>query len=156
MIRRPPRSTLFPYTTLFRSLHGRGRREVQGDVGTVLLGVPPVVLAPGVVDGRLVLPAAGGEGEGALPHNVNGVEAQVSGRALGLPVSRAAQLALQAARDGHARRRRRVRGQEGNGARPGQGQGHEEADDPRGGRGTVETLHGSSPSARRTGGTDGS
>src|SRR5258708_21493141 len=26
MIRRPPRSTLFPYTTLFRSLHRRGRR----------------------------------------------------------------------------------------------------------------------------------
>src|SRR3712207_862805 len=25
MIRRPPRSTLFPYTTLFRSGHGRGR-----------------------------------------------------------------------------------------------------------------------------------
>src|SRR5438874_8203422 len=24
MIRRPPRSTLFPYTTLFRSGHGRG------------------------------------------------------------------------------------------------------------------------------------
>src|SRR2546427_3946703 len=24
MIRRPPRSTLFPYTTLFRSLHGEG------------------------------------------------------------------------------------------------------------------------------------
>src|SRR2546426_7202708 len=24
MIRRPPRSTLFPYTTLFRSLHPRG------------------------------------------------------------------------------------------------------------------------------------
>src|SRR6202171_6783435 len=31
MIRRPPRSTLFPYTTLFRSRrrHGRGRRRVQ-------------------------------------------------------------------------------------------------------------------------------
>src|SRR5438132_9882804 len=27
MIRRPPRSTLFPYTTLFRSLPGRGRRR---------------------------------------------------------------------------------------------------------------------------------
>src|SRR3712207_8879517 len=27
MIRRPPRSTLFPYTTLFRSLHGVGRRH---------------------------------------------------------------------------------------------------------------------------------
>src|SRR5256885_6271125 len=26
MIRRPPRSTLFPYTTLFRSLHGSLRR----------------------------------------------------------------------------------------------------------------------------------
>src|SRR3712207_7283777 len=26
MIRRPPRSTLFPYTTLFRSSHGAGRR----------------------------------------------------------------------------------------------------------------------------------
>src|SRR2546430_13667264 len=31
MIRRPPRSTLFPYTTLFRSRRGRGRvpRELQ-------------------------------------------------------------------------------------------------------------------------------
>src|SRR2546430_8857904 len=27
MIRRPPRSTLFPYTTLFRSLADRGRRR---------------------------------------------------------------------------------------------------------------------------------
>src|SRR5256885_6293636 len=27
MIRRPPRSTLFPYTTLFRSLLGRRRRR---------------------------------------------------------------------------------------------------------------------------------
>src|SRR2546421_8085149 len=29
MIRRPPRSTLFPYTTLFRSATERGRRCVQ-------------------------------------------------------------------------------------------------------------------------------
>src|SRR3712207_8975965 len=28
MIRRPPRSTLFPYTTLFRSLNGRGGVEL--------------------------------------------------------------------------------------------------------------------------------
>src|SRR3712207_8224630 len=27
MIRRPPRSTLFPYTTLFRSAHGTGDQE---------------------------------------------------------------------------------------------------------------------------------
>src|SRR2546430_13411766 len=37
MIRRPPRSTLFPYTTLFRSTvpaarpHGRGGGESEGD-----------------------------------------------------------------------------------------------------------------------------
>src|SRR5438309_7565500 len=30
MIRRPPRSTLFPYTTLFRSHRGSGRRERPG------------------------------------------------------------------------------------------------------------------------------
>src|SRR5256885_6196397 len=40
MIRRPPRSTLFPYTTLFRSLHSKGRRaneeEVQNRAARVL------------------------------------------------------------------------------------------------------------------------
>src|SRR2546430_8112850 len=36
MIRRPPRSTLFPYTTLFRSTDVReGPRETQGDLGAV-------------------------------------------------------------------------------------------------------------------------
>src|SRR5256885_12622420 len=30
MIRRPPRSTLFPYTTLFRSRSDRGRRASPG------------------------------------------------------------------------------------------------------------------------------
>src|SRR2546426_10723159 len=29
MIRRPPRSTLFPYTTLFRSLAGRAKHDVD-------------------------------------------------------------------------------------------------------------------------------
>src|SRR3712207_8836012 len=34
MIRRPPRSTLFPYTTLFRSRHPVGRLEcLQTEVG---------------------------------------------------------------------------------------------------------------------------
>src|SRR2546430_6018192 len=31
MIRRPPRSTLFPYTTLFRSLHVADRQKVVGE-----------------------------------------------------------------------------------------------------------------------------
>src|SRR3712207_8599293 len=32
MIRRPPRSTLFPYTTLFRSQRQADRADVRGDV----------------------------------------------------------------------------------------------------------------------------
>src|SRR5256885_11413630 len=32
MIRRPPRSTLFPYTTLFRSLGGPGRAAPDGQL----------------------------------------------------------------------------------------------------------------------------
>src|SRR3712207_8203751 len=54
MIRRPPRSTLFPYTTLFRSGRGTHRGEVQG--------IPPTgrrVEMPGsvfyrIVDGKIV------------------------------------------------------------------------------------------------------
>src|SRR3712207_9523294 len=42
MIRRPPRSTLFPYTTLFRSEHGAGHvqraEEVDLDLRPELLG----------------------------------------------------------------------------------------------------------------------
>src|SRR5256885_11885640 len=43
MIRRPPRSTLFPYTTLFRSVYVDGERWVSTDTSTALL----VQLAPG-------------------------------------------------------------------------------------------------------------
>src|SRR3712207_7630249 len=50
MIRRPPRSTLFPYTTLFRS---------QADVGVQLGVLRPqfLDLANGVNDGGVVAPA---------------------------------------------------------------------------------------------------
>src|SRR2546430_12683743 len=58
MIRRPPRSTLFPYTTLFRSLqfrflvvHGHGRRRGD-DVGVG-------VAADGAHHGGKVHPGAG-------------------------------------------------------------------------------------------------
>jgi len=37
MIRRPPRSTLFPYTTLFRSL---SQWDVEPQVGRVVNGFP--------------------------------------------------------------------------------------------------------------------
>src|SRR5260370_26014344 len=36
MIRRPPRSTLFPYTTLFRSLHGRSRENRSPRFSTLM------------------------------------------------------------------------------------------------------------------------
>src|SRR3989442_7771739 len=39
MIRRPPRSTLFPYTTLFRSPAGDRRRERHADRGGLHAGV---------------------------------------------------------------------------------------------------------------------
>src|SRR2546427_3154997 len=47
MIRRPPRSTLFPYTTLFRSLagkeYGSGSSRDWAAKGTLLLGVRAVL-----------------------------------------------------------------------------------------------------------------
>src|SRR3712207_7317852 len=53
MIRRPPRSTLFPYTTLFRSPH---LREL-----------------------RLGRPGAGGDGRGDAPRGQGGGQAAVRG-----------------------------------------------------------------------------
>src|SRR2546422_4045499 len=37
MIRRPPRSTLFPYTTLFRSISGTPLLEVETSGGEILI-----------------------------------------------------------------------------------------------------------------------
>src|SRR5258708_19795074 len=46
MIRRPPRSTLFPYTTLLRSLDGRKRED--DDVGLLAAGEALLQRANGV------------------------------------------------------------------------------------------------------------
>src|SRR5947199_8089520 len=40
MIRRPPRSTLFPYTTLFRSQRANTRANFSGGLPTSLLSSP--------------------------------------------------------------------------------------------------------------------
>src|SRR3712207_7991714 len=46
MIRRPPRSTLFPYTTLFRSVAGADEVGGGDHAGEgVVVGEPPVVVA---------------------------------------------------------------------------------------------------------------
>src|SRR5256885_6602957 len=62
MIRRPPRSTLFPYTTLFRSLLERLLGAVRQDLVQALAGVHDLAgvdvavggLSPDALDPRLV------------------------------------------------------------------------------------------------------
>jgi hypothetical protein len=82
------------------------RRQVHHDVGPVPHGPGAVVLVPGAVQRGLVLPGAGGQGEVRLPDTVVRVERQLREGALGLPVTGAAELALEAPGDGHADRRR--------------------------------------------------
>src|SRR2546422_9611569 len=70
MIRRPPRSTLFPYTTLFRSFHrrtaprGAVRPQAHGHAGAALPQVQGVGVALAAVaddgDGAAVQAAAVG------------------------------------------------------------------------------------------------
>src|SRR2546422_3443436 len=49
MIRRPPRSTLFPYTTLFRSLQRPDDRLLAHDLGEVQRAVLPVESGHGTI-----------------------------------------------------------------------------------------------------------
>src|SRR2546430_17462829 len=58
MIRRPPRSTLFPYTTLFRSPSGCGKSTLL----RIIAGLRPATTGRVAVDGRAVggpIPAVG-------------------------------------------------------------------------------------------------
>src|SRR5256884_9723342 len=78
MIRRPPRSTLFPYTTLFRSR--RDRAVPVGEVEDLSIGRAPtllVTLARGGVDGVGI----------TAPRHVS----QVEGRGHGMAEGRAVQ-----------------------------------------------------------------
>src|SRR3712207_7828140 len=73
MIRRPPRSTLFPYTTLFRSYPGGGREP----------------LSPGRLGGRdaRARRAGGGYGQGLAPsgrvHQARGTQRSTRGHKIG-------------------------------------------------------------------------
>src|SRR2546430_17729770 len=74
MIRRPPRSTLFPYTTLFRSANaerGDGRADQRRSK------VHPVVVEPS---------PAPGEPYRFVAHVIPALEARVARRALVLPL----------------------------------------------------------------------
>src|SRR2546427_7100799 len=65
MIRRPPRSTLFPYTTLFRSPHGVRRDPPQ--VPRLLHGGPPEPSG-----GAELLPRPGGRSHAAVHERWDG------------------------------------------------------------------------------------
>src|SRR5260370_32276136 len=60
MIRRPPRSTLFPYTTLFRS-----------DLGALGLDVQGVAIGPGTDEGALELEDRSEEHTSELQSHLN-------------------------------------------------------------------------------------
>src|SRR3712207_7840968 len=53
MIRRPPRSTLFPYTTLFRSVRVNGFASglTDADLDEVMSGAPDGIMLPKAVGG---------------------------------------------------------------------------------------------------------
>src|SRR5256885_7797948 len=71
MIRRPPRSTLFPYTTLFRS-----ERSVDGFVEAVERGLGPVTIAvanAGVYPNTPVVDMDVAEWDRVMETNVRGV-----------------------------------------------------------------------------------
>src|SRR5258708_27190212 len=53
MIRRPPRSTLFPYTTLFRSRRKAERHEPHADLARNL---PELAPGDGIPDAEFLLP----------------------------------------------------------------------------------------------------
>src|SRR3712207_7272164 len=56
MIRRPPRSTLFPYTTLFRSSRFRGNDSARPQLGVVHIEATVMVATNGHVMGVYRLP----------------------------------------------------------------------------------------------------
>src|SRR5438045_5248118 len=60
MAPRPPRSTLFPYTTLFRSRRGRGGRAARRNISAII--------DPGSANTKIANPRrARAKREGALP-----------------------------------------------------------------------------------------
>src|SRR3712207_8701182 len=77
MIRRPPRSTLFPYTTLFRSQHDEGvEREGGQHVQPAHPPAPPP--APGAVRRGGVQPKRVGSGEDRKSTRLNSSHANIS------------------------------------------------------------------------------
>src|SRR2546430_16217231 len=73
MIRRPPRSTLFPYTTLFRSLPSLSEGFCKARLDAMLCGVP--VITTDVGFGREIVGADGERGWVVPPGDVGALVA---------------------------------------------------------------------------------
>src|SRR3989449_11668667 len=97
MIRRPPRSTLFPYTTLFRSLQGHAAHERHDEEGDPVAGVE-IVHADDVGGGErgaerglaaeaLVPHPPGGHLGGGPPHSQELTERAMAGAGRGAPAA---------------------------------------------------------------------
>src|SRR3712207_8789689 len=78
MIRRPPRSTLFPYTTLFRSVRPVGHRRPGADVDVGHLVAEVVQLVGHVVVGGRVADGVPGAGEDRKSTRLNSSHANIS------------------------------------------------------------------------------
>src|SRR3989475_5233595 len=92
MIRRPPRSTLFPYTTLFRSVTAH---DAQGNVATGFTGSVTMALGVnptgGTLSGTTTVPAVGGVASfGTLRVDKSGTGYALSATATGLSVATSA------------------------------------------------------------------
>src|SRR3712207_8299179 len=79
MIRRPPRSTLFPYTTLFRSRRVPAPRAARAHASGGVHGGRPAALEPPGGGERRGVPGAdeagaGGGGAGGSPHRLRSEE----------------------------------------------------------------------------------
>src|SRR5690242_21629054 len=61
MIRRPPRSTLFPYTTLFRSLDAQTGKPVWESRVSFSQENYTITMAPRIAKGKVVIGVAGSE-----------------------------------------------------------------------------------------------
>src|SRR5258707_5912557 len=64
MIRRPPRSTLFPYTTLFRSANRAGTRKLTSSAPVLLATLTPTTKPSAVTAGPPLMPGGDGRGLG--------------------------------------------------------------------------------------------
>src|SRR3712207_8261616 len=74
MIRRPPRSTLFPYTTLFRSMSGNStsKTETQGQASGVEANVNAGVNTDGTYTVSVGLPQIKGRTTGSQTSSYSG------------------------------------------------------------------------------------